>query len=301
MAGEGEGRELREGVRAGERADEALAPQVGRARPRSRALRPGAYEAYAAQPDELAPELVVAAQSGDEHARGLIVEACMPRVAAMARVYRGGARVERQELLQEGVVGVLRALERYDPERGVPFWGYATWWVRQAMQQLVAELARPVVLSDRALRELARVKEAHADVLQQQSAAPSPQQLADHTGLQLSQVEELLAADRPQRALDAPLGQETAELGTLGELLADPLAEDAYEQILTTITASDLHTLLRGLSERERGVLRARYGLDGPAVSMRELGGRLGVSAERIRQIEHRALGKLAARFEGAA
>jgi RNA polymerase primary sigma factor len=76
----------------------------------------------------------------------------------VARVYRGSRSITRIELMQEGVVGLLRALERFDPDAGVPFWGYAVWWVRQAMQQLIAELTRPMVLSDRALRHLARLK-----------------------------------------------------------------------------------------------------------------------------------------------
>ena len=77
-----------------------------------------------------------------------LVEAFLPAIAAVGRVYRGAGGVDRMELMQEGVAGLLRALERYEPERGVPFWSYAAWWVRQAMQQLVAELTLPVVLSD---------------------------------------------------------------------------------------------------------------------------------------------------------
>jgi DNA-directed RNA polymerase sigma subunit (sigma70/sigma32) len=105
--------------------------------------------------------LVAAAQSGDRRAREELVEAFLPLIASVARVYRGSRTITRVELMQEGVVGLLRALERYDPEQGVPFWGYASWWVRHAMQQLIAELTRPVVLSDRSLRQLAALKRAH--------------------------------------------------------------------------------------------------------------------------------------------
>jgi len=85
----------------------------------------------------------------------------MPRIAAMARHYRISPNVERVEVLQEGVAGLLRALERYDPDRGIPFWAYARWWVRQSMQRLVAELTRPSVLSDHALRQLSRIRDAY--------------------------------------------------------------------------------------------------------------------------------------------
>lgn len=193
------------------------------------------------------------------------------------------------------MVGLLRALERYDPDRGVPFWGYATFWVRQAMQQLVAELTRPVVLSDRALRQLARVKDVHRSYLQANGREPTHQELAAGAELTSEQVASLIASDQPARALDEPLPGEDGNLGTFGELLVDPIAEDEYERALDEIQVAQLRSLLSGLSDRERMVLRARYGLDGEEQTLREIGGRLGLSAERVRQIERRALGKLRA------
>jgi RNA polymerase sigma factor (sigma-70 family) len=240
-------------------------------------------------------ELVLAAKRGDRTARAQLVEACMPLISATARTYRSG-QVQRLELLQEGVVGLLRALERYDPDRGVPFWGYASWWVRQAMQQLVAELTRPVVLSDRALRHLARLKQAHHDTVQQTGREPSRTELATRTGLLLQQVDDLLATERAPRSLEEPVDTADHDIGTFGELLVDPLAEDEYEQMLATVEAEQLHALLAGLSDREREVLRARYGLDGgDELSLRTVGERLGLSGERVRQIERRALSKLEA------
>ncbi|HEY1515750.1 MAG TPA: sigma factor, partial [Solirubrobacteraceae bacterium] len=94
-------------------------------------------------------------------------------IASVARAYRRSTAVGREELTQEGVVGLLRALDRYDPDRGVPFWGYAAWWVRQAMQQVVSELSAPMVLSDRALRQLARVKHAQRRFEQTSGREPS--------------------------------------------------------------------------------------------------------------------------------
>ncbi|MHB1570862.1 MAG: sigma-70 family RNA polymerase sigma factor, partial [Solirubrobacteraceae bacterium] len=203
--------------------------------------------------------------------------------------------ITRTELMQEGVVGLLRALERYDPDLGVPFWGYATWWVRQAMQQLVAELTRPIVLSDRALRHLAQLKRAHAEHLRRHGREPTVVELAASTGLAAGQVDELLALERRPRSLEEPIQGPEGELGAFGELLADPLAHDAYEQLLDHSEIEQVRALLGSLGDRERMILRARYGLDGPEQSLREVGERIGLSGERVRQIENRALGKLRA------
>jgi len=236
---------------------------------------------------------VWAAKDGDRRAREELVEAFLPLIAGVARVYRGSQSITRVELMQEGVIGLLRALERYDPSLGVPFWGYATWWVRQAMQQLIAELTRPTVLSDRALRQLAQLKRAHGEYLQQHGQEPTGHQLASDTGLTHEQVGELLALERIPQPIDEPVKSADGELGAFGELLADPLAEDAYEQLLDRSEIDQVRALLGSPSDRARTILRARYGLDGDEQSLRQIGERIGQSAERVRQIENRALGKL--------
>jgi RNA polymerase primary sigma factor len=240
-------------------------------------------------------QLVQAARAGDRRAREQLVEAFLPLIAGVARVYRGSPTITRLELMQEGVVGLLRALERYDPELGVPLWGYAAWWVRQAMQQLVAELTRPMVLSDRALRQLSQLRRAHGEHVAEHGREPNTQELAERAGLTREQAAELLALERVPQSLEEPVGGEAAELGAFGELLVDPLATDAYEQLLDDSEIEQIRALLGSLNERERIILRARYGLDGPEQSLRELGERIGLSGERVRKIEQRALGKLRA------
>src|SRR3954453_4413199 len=127
-------------------------------------------------------EVVLAAQRNGGAARDALVDMFMPLVASLARRYRGAPALNRDELLQEGVVGLLRAVERYDPALGTPFWGYASWWVRQAMQQLVSEVARPVVLSDRASRQLARLKQVRSDHVQAHRREPTSGQLPAGSG-----------------------------------------------------------------------------------------------------------------------
>jgi RNA polymerase sigma factor (sigma-70 family) len=239
--------------------------------------------------------LIDAAQAGDRRAREELVEAFLPLIAGVARVYRGSRTVTRLELMQEGVVGLLRALDRYDPTLGVPFWGYAAWWVRHAMQQLIGELTRPLVLSDRALRQLSQLKRAHGDYLAEHGREPSGNELAASTGLTHVQVGEMLALERVPQSMDQPVQGAEGEVGAFGELLADPLAADAYEQLLDHSEIEQIRALLGSLNDRERMILRARYGLDGPEQSLRDIGERIGLSGERVRQIEQRALGKLRA------
>jgi RNA polymerase primary sigma factor len=246
-------------------------------------------------PGSVERRLVEAAQAGDRRAREELVEAFLPLIASVARVYRGSASITRVELMQEGVVGLLRALERYDPSLGVPFWGYAAWWVRHAMQQLIAELTRPMVLSDRALRQLSQLKRAHAEYVTEHGREPSGNELADRTGLSHAQVGEMLALEHTAQSMDEPVQGAEGELGAFGELLADPLAGDAYEHLLDHSEIEQIRALLGSLNDRERMILRARYGLGGPEESLRDIGERIGLSGERVRQIEHRALAKLRA------
>jgi len=244
-------------------------------------------------PSSVERELVLAAEGGDANARYQLVEAFMPLIASVARIYRSSRAVDRVELMQEGVVGLLSALERYDPTRGTPFWAYASWWVRQAMQQLVSELTRPVVLSDRALRQLARVKDARREFLQAHCCDPSSAALAESTGLTRDQVDNLLAVERAPRGLEEPVGDDDGTDALFGELLADPFAEDAYERVDRRLEVEELRDLPSVLCEREQTILRARFGLDGRSQTLREIADSLGLSAERVRQIEERALEKL--------
>jgi RNA polymerase primary sigma factor len=239
-------------------------------------------------------ELVCTAQDGDAAARECLVEAFMPLIGGAARKHRGSSAVDRAELMQEGVVGLLRALERYDVELGTPFWAYASWWVHQAMQKLVAEMTRPVVLSDRALRGLARVKGARRQYAQDHGGEPSPAELAMMTGVPRDQVEQLMAVERPPRGLDEPFSGDEGTSSSLGERVADPVGEDEYERVDASAGVEALSDGLPGdLCERERNVVRAHFGLDRPAETLREIAGELGVSVERVRQIEERALEKL--------
>jgi RNA polymerase sigma factor (sigma-70 family) len=169
------------------------------------------------------------------------------------------------------------------------------------MQQLVAELTRPVVLSDRAARQLARVRDVHRRHLQEHGEEPTTDDLARETGLSRVQVENLLVAARHPRALEEPVKGDEGTVGTFGDLLADPAAEEDYERVPRRADVETLPSLLETLTERERAIVSRRFGLGGRELTLREIGDGLGVSAERVRQIEQRALEKLREAVDGAA
>jgi RNA polymerase primary sigma factor len=238
-------------------------------------------------------QLVVATEGGDEAACRRLVDAFLPAIAAVARRFDVDGRVDRTELMQEGVAGLLFAARRYDPRTQTPFWAYASFWVRKAMQELVADLTRPVALSDHAVRCLAQVKDARRDHVQAHAAEPTRAQLAEATGFSRAQLDNLLATDLMPRSFEEPVDAGEAGSATFGDMVADPAAERQYEQVLDRLEMQGVRELTDRLDERERTVLRDHYGLGRPAQTLSAIGARLGLTAERARQIEVDALAKL--------
>jgi len=232
------------------------------------------------------------AQAGDAAAREDLIHRLLPLVHATARRYRTEG-LEQADLLQEGIVGLLRALQRFDPARGVPFAAYATWWIRQSLQEARSDFMRPLRLPPKALRQLSQLKSEHQRIFQGERRSAKIGELADRTNIELEQAEALLTADVRPRSLDEPIENTQGELGTMGDLLEDPLSATAYEDVVDAVAGEQLRALLSRLTEREREVVQARFGFDAPAEKLSEVGARLGVSAERVRQIEERALAKL--------
>jgi RNA polymerase sigma factor (sigma-70 family) len=238
-------------------------------------------------------ELIAASEGGDATATEELVEAFLPAIDSVARLYRGFASLEPAEFRQEGVVGLLRATKRYDQAFGTPFWAYASWWVRQAMQQLVAELVGPVVLSDRAARRLVRVKRARAEFQQSHGREPSVADLVAAIDLSREQIEDLIAIERTPRRLDErPPGDDDGS-ATFAEGLTDPQAEDAYERVGDLVEVERLRDLTAGLEGRERNIVFAHYGIGSQQRTLREIASGLHLSVERVRQLEERAFGKL--------
>jgi RNA polymerase primary sigma factor len=235
---------------------------------------------------------VIAAEGGDAVACRQLVEAFLPAIAGLARGFQG-SRIEHRELLQEGVAGLLLAARRYDPGLRTPFWAYASFWVRKSMQELAAELTRPVALSDRAIRELSRIRRARHGHVQRHGFEPTTEQLSLATGLSPAQVESLRATERRPRALEDPLSIADSSTTTVGDTVVDPIAERAYDHLLDELEIERVFQLIDELDERERSVIRSHYGLGQEPRTLREIGHGLGLTAERARQIEAAALAKL--------
>jgi RNA polymerase primary sigma factor len=246
-------------------------------------------------------ELVVAAEGGDPAARRQLVEAFLPGIGGLARRFGTALGVERRDLLQEGVAGLLFAARRYDPGLNTPFWAYASFWVRKAMQELVAELTGPVALSDRAVRRSAAIRAARNQHQQSYGREPTTGELSRATGFTRAQVESLLAAERPPRSVEQWASVDPDATTTFGSWMADPAAERAFEQVLDDIEMHEVRDLAEQLDDRERAVIRAHYGLGQPPQTLTKIGSALGLTAERARQIEVGALRKLRAALSPAA
>jgi RNA polymerase primary sigma factor len=236
---------------------------------------------------------VRAAQLGNPAARQQVLDDFLPLIRRVARNYAGVTALATDELVQEGVVGLFTALVRYDLSLGVPFWAYASWWVRRCMQRLVAELTLPVVLSDRAMRQLAELKHARQDHEQMHHCEPSSEELVARTGYTQDQLDSLMCAELHPRSLEEPLQGSGGDAGTLADLFADPRAEEGFASVERELDAEVLRRRPNSLGKRERAILRARFGFDGPPQTLQAVGSDLDLSAERVRQIQEHALDML--------
>lgn len=243
---------------------------------------------------------MIAAESGDSDACRRMVEAFLPAIGNLARSFKN-SRVERLELLQEGVAGLLVAARRYDATLNTPFWAYASFWVRKAMQELVADLTRPLALSDRAVRDLATIRRARRAHLQMHGVEPNADELSRATGLTPAQLDRLQATERTPRSMQEQLTDWDEARATIGDTIVDPAAEQAYQQVLDAFEVRDVRDLTERLDEREQMVIRAHYGLGRDAQTLSEIGAGLGLTAERARQIEAGALSKLRAALSESA
>jgi RNA polymerase primary sigma factor len=241
--------------------------------------------------------LAKALERGDERARRRLIESNLRLVVSIARRYSGRG-LSFLDLIQEGNVGLMKAVERYDWRLGHRFSTYATWWIRQAVTRALADQGRTIRVPAQVVDTINRMARVERQLTQTHNRAPTHDEVAEAMGLKPTKVEELKRVSQEPVSLAAPVGEDSTELG---EMIEDEYQRGLGSDMAASQRDSQVSDLVSQLPYRERLILELRYGLSGNRPhTLEEVGRRFGVTRERVRQIETRTLRRLAAAGENA-